>query len=163
MKNREDKGQNGSVDFEPLLVRHPVSGKVIPVEWFSAVRVGKDLERDLRELPAKMAWFVSLRSVAAEEVRQAKDHEEAVNADVYISTREGLSEVRDAKKLTESEIKNVAKANPKLREASRLRMEAENRLKKLESVCELLIEKRWTLMSLVKLRVAEMGSGLGDS
>lgn len=151
------KMRNPEEGIPTLVVIHPVTGKEISVDWASAVRIGKDLEKELRELPSKLAWFIELRNNAADQGRIVKEEEETAMAEVYVELKDEMG-----LKATETAIKTSVKANPRVREAIRARVEDESRLKRLDSICNLLIEKRWALMSLVKLRVAEL-AGLGDA
>lgn len=145
-----------------LFVRSPMTGDFIKVDYARDVRIGSDVEAEMRKLSSRLAWYLALRDVAADDLRDAKAVEYQTEEDLYILFRDSGDE-EDKKKPTETEVKTRVKAHHKMRAAYAVRSEAESRLKKLESVIQALTEKRWMLTSIVKLRVAEMGSGLGEA
>ncbi len=159
-EEEEASSRDGRV-LPTLKYLHPSTGKEMEVDYSRDVRIGPDLERELRELPSRMAWFASIRDGAADALRASQHEEYCTEEDLYLEIKTQLEDL--GSKVTETEVKNRVKAHPRMRTAYRAQMAAKERARHAESVFQLLVEKRWILVSLVKYKAAEMGSGLSDA
>lgn len=130
---------------------HPTTRKLIQVDYQRDAKI-TDLNEDLRRLPGTLSWYLRLRDVAKDFVKEARHAEHNAEEDLSV-------ELRDADDgLKETEIRTRIKAHPKMREAFRKRMDAESMLRGLESAVLAIQEKKWSLMSLTKLHIAEYGT-----
>lgn len=113
-----------------------------------------DLDTELRRLPGTLAWYLSLKTTAKTALDAAKHNEHNVSEDLYAEKRAG----KGASKVTETELKMAVKLDPRMREAFRKRMEAEEMLRNMEDAVEQIQSKKWTLRDLVQLMLAERGT-----
>lgn len=143
----------------PILeARHPVTGKMVEIDYSRDVSIGSDVKADARRLSRKFSWYRAIRDAARDDLREALFEEHCAEEDVYVEIKAAV----DAK-TTETEVKTRVKAHPRMRSAFRNRMDAERRYKRAESVIEGLIEKRNALRMVVDLEVAEMSTGLSEA
>lgn len=138
----------------PIKARHPMTGKVIEVDPQRDAKIGHDLDVELRRLPALLSWYMSLRDRAEQDLREARHNEHNTNETLYANLRENAQK----KKVTETELKMTIKNTPQMRQAFRLRMDAEDMYQKLKSAVEAIAEKRWSLQALVKYQALERGT-----
>lgn len=158
-KKREEQPAKLRREVNPILYcKHPATHEEMEIDFSKDVRIGKDIEEDLRELPSRISWFMSIRDVLADELREAEYQVYCIEEDLYIELLENSS--KDTKV---TDIKNYVKIHPKMRAAYAEKNATESRFKHAESVVAALFEKRWSLQSIAKLKTAEMGSGLGDA
>jgi hypothetical protein len=136
----------------PIKAIHPASGKVIKVYPQKDARIGSDLDLELRRLPGVLSWYLRLRDNAEKHFRDMKHQEHNVSEDLYAEHRVLMP------KATETTIKMAVKKHPRMREAFRARMEAQDMHQNLASQCEAIEEKRWCLTGLTKSALMERGT-----
>jgi hypothetical protein len=142
-------------DLGPIKVPHPMTGNTIEVNPRMDARIGDDIGRELRRLPGLVAWYRQLRDSAKAVLREARHHEHNVSEDLDSEYR---NQTRKEKKTpTETEIRMRIRSDRRMRQAFRRRMDAEQLYDALASAVDNLIDKRWTLASLVKWELAERG------
>ncbi len=137
----------------PIKAIHPATRKIIEVDPQKVdARISQDLDAELRRLPGVLSWWLSLRDVA-EAVRDEARHEEHNAAeDLYDELRQ------KGPKSTETALKMAVKKHPRMREAFRARMDAEDMYRRLKSAVQVIEEKRWSLQGLVKSAALERGT-----
>lgn len=132
---------------------HPMTKKIIKVYPQRDARIGSDLNAELRRLPALLSWWISLRDEAESRVKEARHVEHNVDEDLYEEYRG-----KAVKAATETSIKMAVKRDPRMREAFRTRMDAEDMHRRLRGAVEAISEKRWSLQGLVKTAAMERGT-----
>lgn len=140
----------------PIKVPHPSTGKLVTVNPQKDAMIGQhpgSISRDLRRLPGLIAWYRQLRDNAKAELREAKHYEHNVTEDLDAEYRAK----RNGKKTSETELKMAIRADQRMRNAFRRRMDAERLYDQLSSAVANIEDKRWSLQSLAKLTLAEYG------
>lgn len=136
----------------PISAVHPSTKKPITVYPQRDARIGGDLSTELRRLPGLLSWWISLRDEAEKLKDDALHEEHNVDEDLYEEYRG-----KAAKAATETSIKMKVKRDPRMREAFRARMAAEDMHRRLKGAVEAILEKRWSLQGLVKNAALERG------
>ncbi len=136
----------------PISAIHPMTKKVIKVYPQKDARISHDLDAELRRLPGLLSWWIALRDEAEKVLKDARHEEHNVDEDLYEEYRG-----KAAKASTETSIKMAVKRDPRMRRAFRARMDAEDMYRRLKGSVEVILEKRWSLQSMVKLKAVEYG------
>ncbi len=136
----------------PIKAIHPATKKVITVYPQRDARVSRDLDAELRRLPALLSWWIALRDEAENHVKEARHEEHNVGEDLYEEYRG-----KAVKAATETSIKMAVKRDPRMRHAFRARMDAEDMHRRLRGAVEAVAEKRWSLQGLTKTMAFERG------
>jgi len=140
-------------DPGPVKAIHPFTKKVITVHPLKDARISNDLDAELRRLPGVLSWWISLRDEAEKHAKEARHDEHNAGEDLYEEYRG-----KAAKAATETSIKMAVKRDPRMREAFRARMDAENMHRRLKGAVEAISEKRWSLQGLCKTAAMERGA-----
>ncbi len=146
----DDANVGADSDLAPLKAKHPVTGRSIQVDLENDVTIGPDIREELRETSRRFAFYLQLLDVARDDLRVAQHLEYCEEEDLYIPIKESVP------KATETEIKTRVKAHPKMRQAFRVRMEAEERYKHAESAVASMEKKARLLGDLARLEAASM-------
>lgn len=137
----------------PISAIHPMTKKVIEVYPQKDARIGDDLSLELSRLPGLLSWWLALRDEAEKRVKEMRHEEHNVDEDLYEEYRG-----KAVKAATETSIKMAVKRDPRMRNAFRSRMDAEDMHRRLKSAVEGILEKRWSLQGLVKNAALERGT-----
>jgi hypothetical protein len=137
----------------PISAIHPMTKKVIRVHPQRDARIGGDIDAELRRLPGLLSWWIALRDEAESHLKEARHLEHNVDEDLYEEYKSG-----SPKSATETKIKMKVKRDPRMREAFRHRMDAEDMHRRLKGQVEAIAEKRWSLQNLVKNAAIERGA-----
>lgn len=137
----------------PIKAIHPATKKLITVSPQKDARIGGDLDVELRRLPGVLSWWIALRDEAEKHVKEARHEEHNVGEDLYEEYRG-----KAVKSATETSIKMAVKRDPRMREAFRDRMDAEDMHRRLKGQVEAISEKRWSLQGLTKTAALERGT-----
>lgn len=134
----------------PIKAIHPMTGEMIEVDPQRLdARISQDLDAELRRLPGVLSWWLALRDTAEEARDHARHEEHNVAEDLYDALRQ------KSPKATETFLKMQVKKHPSMREAFRVRMDAEHMYRRLKSAVQAIEEKRWSLQGLVKTSMSE--------
>lgn len=136
----------------PIKAIHPETKKVITVYPQKDARIGGDLDEELRRLPGVLSWWIALRDEADKLRDEARHEEHNAGEDLYEQFR------AKNPKATETALKMMIKRDPRMREAFRVRMDAEHTHRRLKGAVEAISEKRWSLMGLTKTAAMERGA-----
>lgn len=134
----------------PVEARHPVTGAEIRVNYQRDSMIQGDLDEELTRYPGTLSWYLQLRNQAETDLDDAKHEELNVSEDLSIRIREKIES--RGEKATETQIKTMVKAHPKMRKAFRRRMRAEEVHRELAAAVEAMIEKKWAMKALVDYR-----------
>ena len=140
-------------DVGPIKAIHPLTKKVITVYPQRDARIRSDLDTEQHRLPGLLSWWIALRDEAEKWKDEALHAEHNVSEDLYEEYR--ASSPRNA---TETSIKMKVKRDPRMREAFRARMDAEDMHRRLKGQVEAISEKRWSLQGLTKTAMLERGT-----
>lgn len=135
----------------PIKAIHPMTGKTIEVDPQRDAKIGYDIDKELRRLPALMSWYMRLRDIAEKHLREMKHQEHNVSEDLDAEHRTLMP------KSTETAIKMAVKKHPRMREAFRARMDAQDMHQNLASQVKAIEEKRWCITNIVKNAAVERG------
>lgn len=153
MKTKKKAGFWNGRQVGPIEAIHPMTGKTITVYPQRDARIGSDLDAELRRLPGVLSWWVALRDTAKKHLDRAMHEEHNVSEDLYEEYRGNTR-----KSATETSIKMAVKRDPRMREAFRARMDAEDMHRRIASQVEAIAEKRWSLQGLTKTAALERGA-----
>lgn len=131
----------------PIDARHPTTGKWIKVDFQKDARIGSDLDKELVRFPGLVSWYLQLRDQADADLDRARHKEHNVSEDLDMVIRQ--RHASKGEKLTETQLKTAIRAHPRMRKAFRRRMKAEQTYRALKSAVEALIEKKWSMKTLV--------------
>ncbi len=129
------------------------SGNTITVYPQRDARISHDLDAELRRMPGLLSWWIALRDEAEKLKDEALHEEHNTEEDLYEEYRG-----KAPKAATETSVKMAVKRDPRMRTAFRARMDAEHVHRRLKGAVEGIVEKRWSLQSLVKNAAVERGT-----
>ena len=139
---------------KPLRVKNPSTGCEIVANPQRDAIIGPNLDEEICRLPGLYGWYAQLRDNAKVYYNETMHAEHNTEEELYkLFTLK--AEKKGEKKTTETSLKMQIKAHDRMREAYRLRMEAQAQLAHLESAVQMIEYKKWCLQSLVKLRSFE--------
>ena len=129
---------------------HPLTGTPMQLNFQRDAKIGPDLDEELLRFPGTVSWYLQLRDNAETALAYARHNEHNVSEDLDIEIR--AAAVLAKEKLTETQLKVRVRAHPRMRKAFKRRMRAEAKYRSLKSAVEALIEKKWSMKTLVDYR-----------